>query len=56
MTRQEILDYNWAKGNKNVTFLDTQNVTDKSKWKKFNYDGFKKWMNNDAVPGDVNPN
>ena len=56
MSRKEILDYNWSKGSKQVTFLDTQNVTDKSKWKKFNYDGFEKWMNNDAVPGKVDPN
>ena len=50
MSRDEILKYNWTKGSSNVEFLDT--LTDK----KFNYDGFEKWMNNDAVPGQADAN
>ena len=50
MSRKEILDYNWSKGSKQVTFLDTRtNET-------FNYDGFEKWMNEHAVPGKADPN
>jgi hypothetical protein len=50
MSRDEILKYNWTKGSSKVEFLDT--LTDK----KFNYDGFEKWMNEDAVPGKVDAN
>jgi len=50
MSRDEILKYNWTKGSSKVEFLDTKTN------KTFNYDGFEKWMNEDAVPGQADDN
>jgi hypothetical protein len=50
MSRDEILRYNWTKGSSKVKFLDT--LADET----FDFNGFEKWMNKHAVPGEVDPN
>ena len=50
MSRSEIVEHNWVRDYRKAKFLDTKTN------KRFTYNTFEKWMNNHAVPGEIDLN